>query len=178
MIRPLIQGALAGLAATAPMTAAMMLGHRRLPWHERYPLPPRQITMRVASAVGVRKYLDEDKKRGMTLVAHYGYGAAMGTLFGAMTGTASKDQPACNIGQGMAFGLGVWAAGYLGLLPALGIFRPATQHPTRRNLLMVGSHVVWGASLAQLYRTLQTTDPVDDRHKGDPSCHIGHTNQH
>jgi uncharacterized membrane protein YagU involved in acid resistance len=47
--------------------------------------------------------------------------------------------------SGAAFGLAVWAGSYLGLLPVLGILRPATEHPARRNALMIASHVVWGA---------------------------------
>ena len=44
----IVAGTLAGLTATAPMTAAMIAMHKALPAHERYPLPPRKVTMRVA----------------------------------------------------------------------------------------------------------------------------------
>ena len=40
----LATGAMAGFLATIPMTIAMELLHRRLPWTQRYPLPPREIT--------------------------------------------------------------------------------------------------------------------------------------
>jgi uncharacterized membrane protein YagU involved in acid resistance len=52
-----------------------------------------------------------------------------------------------NVVNGVAYGLGVWTASYLGLLPALGLLAPATEHPARRNALMIAAHVVWGASL-------------------------------
>ncbi|HLF75098.1 MAG TPA: hypothetical protein VI524_12170 [Anaerolineales bacterium] len=42
--RKLLDGALAGFTGTAPMTAAMLIGWRFLPAHEKYALPPRQIT--------------------------------------------------------------------------------------------------------------------------------------
>jgi len=35
----------------------------------------------------------------------------------------------------------------LGMLPALGILHPATEHPARRNALMIGAHIVWGTTL-------------------------------
>jgi hypothetical protein len=56
---------------------------------------------------------------------------------------------------GVALGLGVWTASYLGVLPALGILRPATEHPARRTALMIAAHVVWGSALGS---TLQALD--------------------
>jgi len=41
----------------------------------------------------------------------------------------------------------VWGGSYLGLLPSLGILRPATDHPAQRNALMIAAHLVWGATL-------------------------------
>ena len=49
----ILLGALAGLAATAPMTLAMKLMHEALPRHEQYPLPPRQVTEGMAEKSGV-----------------------------------------------------------------------------------------------------------------------------
>ena len=49
----MFDGALAGLVATAPMTAVMLLLHRLLPEHEQYPLEPLRITRRVAERVGL-----------------------------------------------------------------------------------------------------------------------------
>ena len=42
------------------------------------------------------------------------------------------------------------AAVAMGLLPAAGILKPATEHPARRNALMIASHLVWGAALGAL----------------------------
>jgi hypothetical protein len=46
-------GAFAGALATGPMTALMRVLHERLPEAEQYPLPPRLITMHLASRAGV-----------------------------------------------------------------------------------------------------------------------------
>ena len=48
---------------------------------------------------------------------------------------------------GACYGLAVWAGSYLGLLPALGVLKPATEHPVRRIALMIAAHLVWGAAL-------------------------------
>ena len=42
----------------------------------------------------------------------------------------------------------------MGWIPAAGILKPATEHPPRRNLLMVGVHLVWGAATAASLREL------------------------
>lgn len=142
-VRDLASGALAGFVATVPMTVAMWVMHRQLPWAERYPLPPRRITGKLAAKAGVRQHLDEPEERGLTLAAHFGYGTATGAIYGAI----ADEVPAPRIVSGVLYGLGVWAVSYLGVLPALGILRPATEHPAKRNALMIAAHVVWGASL-------------------------------
>jgi uncharacterized membrane protein YagU involved in acid resistance len=142
----IVAGTLAGLTATAPMTAAMIAMHKALPAHERYPLPPRKVTMRAARLVGLKKHLDEPDKTSAALAAHFGYGAAMGGIF-AMLAPRAPGRP---IPKGIAWGLIVWATSYLGLLPATGLHEAATRHPRERNLLMILAHVIWGGSLGLL----------------------------
>jgi uncharacterized membrane protein YagU involved in acid resistance len=139
----IVAGALAGFGATAPMTASMVAMHRMLPAHERYPLPPRKVTMRVARKAGVKKHLDEPQRKAATLVSHFGYGTAMGAIFAVL----APRTPGPPIARGIAWGLVVWSASYLGLLPAMDLHEPATRHPKGRNLLMILAHVVWGAAL-------------------------------
>ena len=142
----LLAGALAGLAATVPMTLAMEAMHRRLPHHERYALPPRKITMRAAGAARAGHRLDESERLGLTLAAHFGYGTAAGALYGPLANRVKGPAAV----KGMGYGLLVWAGSYLGLLPALGLLSPATDHPPRRNALMIAAHLVWGATLGLL----------------------------
>jgi len=138
----ILLGALAGLAATVPMSLAMKAMHEQLPEHEQYPLPPRAVTMEVAERAGVRGQLGEEERQAATWASHFGYGAACGALYGALA--AGRDVPP--LAAGVGFGLAVWAGSYLGWLPAAGIIRPATEHPPRRNALMIAAHVVWGAT--------------------------------
>jgi hypothetical protein len=137
-------GSVAGCAATAPMTLAMEVLHRRLPPAEQDPLPPRQVTVRAAEAVGVGAPAGDRRQKAATVVAHFGMGAAAGALFGAACGRRAGPL------TGAAFGLAVWAGNYLGLLPALGLLRPATEHPPRRTAVMIAAHLVWGAAAATL----------------------------
>ena len=144
----LLRGALAGLAATAPMTLAMVWMHRRLPEDEQYPLPPRQVTMNTAEAVGVVEEgeLEESEKTALTLAGHFAYGAAVGALYGPL----ARRVPLPPVVSGAAYGLAVWAVSYLGWLPAAGLLSPATEHPARRNALMIAAHLVWGSAAGAL----------------------------
>jgi uncharacterized membrane protein YagU involved in acid resistance len=144
-------GALAGLAATAPMTLAMKLMHEQLPREEQYPLPPRQVTEGVAEKAGVDRHLDEETREAATWVSHFAYGTACGALYGALSGEVIDERPLL---AGAGFGLAVWAGSYLGWLPAAGILSPATEHPARRNALMIAAHVVWGATTGVMLERL------------------------
>ena len=141
----LLIGGIAGFVGTLAMTSAMARGHRRLPPDERYPLTPREIIDSSAEQVGLA--LTNDAAKDATLAAHFLYGAACGALIAAANPKISEN-------KGAAAGVGVWLASYLGWIPGVGILRPATEHPVRRNLLMIGSHLVWGATTARAIREL------------------------
>jgi uncharacterized membrane protein YagU involved in acid resistance len=139
-------GAMAGLVATVPMTAVMLALHRRLPADEQYPLPPHEITAELADKAGLEEHVDEPGHDMATALAHFGYGGLTGGLYGTVADRF--EAPSAAVGAG--YGLLVWAGSYLGLLPALDILRPATEHPARRNALMITAHLVWGATLGVL----------------------------
>lgn len=142
----MITGALAGLAATAPMTLAMEALHRHLPTHEQYPLPPRLITEKVTEEAGIATKLNEVDHKRLTWIAHFSYGAAAGALYAPL----AKRMRLSPVTGGALYGLAVWAGSYMGLLPAAGILRPATEHPARRTALMIAAHMVWGATIGAL----------------------------
>jgi uncharacterized membrane protein YagU involved in acid resistance len=142
----LLAGAVAGFAATLPMTLAMLALHRRLPWHERYALPPRQITLRLAERFGLRRKMGEPARSGATLAAHFGYGALMGAAYAPL----AKGLPVPRAASGVGFGLAAWAGSYFGWLPAAGLLSPPTDHPGRRNALMIAAHLLWGAAAGLL----------------------------
>ncbi|RXT50444.1 hypothetical protein B6S44_22840 [Bosea sp. Tri-44] len=129
----ILLGAIAGFAATLPMTVAMRRLHRSLPVQERYPLPPREITEGLPNA--------NLPASSATLLYHFLYGGAAGALFAGLF-----RRP--GVAAGSAYGVSVWIASYLGWIPASGILRLATSHPSRRNALMLTVHLVWGACLA------------------------------
>ena len=94
-------GLIAGIVATGPMTAAMILWHRRLPLAQRYPLPPREITGKIAAEAGVRDELSESGESAATLFSHFGDGSAAGLLYAFLTGNVTLP----GVLKGILFGL-------------------------------------------------------------------------
>ena len=139
----LLKGALSGFVATLPMTIFMLSTQRLLPKRQQYELPPETITKELAHRAHIRRRLNKQLILGATTVSHFGYGAVMGAAYGPL----QKRVPLPTILQGVLFGLLVWAASYLGLLPLLGISASGDREPLRRNLMMIAAHVVWGASM-------------------------------
>lgn len=142
-MRSNIAGILAGLIATAPMTAFMEYAHHQLPLTERQALPPRTITLRVVDALHIKGYLDQKRRKALTVASHFAFGAAAGSLFGPIARTLKGS----NTAKGAAYGVAVWAVNYLGILPAFGLTKSAANESPRRTALMVGAHVVWGVAL-------------------------------
>ena len=141
----------AGALATLPMSAVMALGVRLLPRDEQYTLPPREIADEVRRKTDIAYPISEPRARLAALAAHFGYGAAAGTLLAAI-----PDERATDLARtGAAYGFAVWAGSYLGLLPALNLLSPATEHPPGRTAVMITSHLVWGAATGLIVQRLR-----------------------
>jgi putative membrane protein len=150
--RSVVQGGIAGFVATIPMTVVMLGIHRLLPRHERYALPPEQITHEVLTAIKGRFSTGKDERKALTLPLHFGFGAAAGAVYGVLAALLPlRREP---VASGVVFGWLVWLTAYLGLLPAFDILPPATEHPTRRNIMMIVAHTVWGGGTGWLTKRL------------------------
>lgn len=142
-------GALAGLIASIPM-GLVMIGLNRLIMVQ--PEPPKQITQRVARRLGIG-----NKVRGgrtwdaATWAAHLGYGAGTASLYPLIT----RWLPLPNLLRGIVFAMGIWAASYMGWLPAANILPPANKQPARRNVVMILSHILWGSLTGVLTRAFE-----------------------
>ena len=137
-----IKDAVAGCAATAPMTVFMLFTQRFLPHGQRYELPPEIIIQDLARRAHLHWRLSKRQILLATLVSHLGYGAAMGLFYRPI----ERSMLGPSLVKGSGFGLLVWAASYLGLLPAMGLVESAYREPGRRNLMMIAAHLVWGSA--------------------------------
>jgi uncharacterized membrane protein YagU involved in acid resistance len=107
-------------------------------------LPPKEITAHVQS-------MTDTETDGLAfslswLSAHLGFGAAVGALFPWLR----QAYPGPPEVAGALFGVSVWFQAYVGLLPELGLFPPATEDTTSRQAVMVTAHMVYGATLGRL----------------------------
>lgn len=146
MVGRMLAGAAAGTLATIPMTAYWEYAHQRLAGEPPRPLPPREIVEALAVKAGISRRLSERDAQNLALAGHLCYGAATGSLFGALT----PRRRGARVVAGVLFGMGVWTASYLGWLPAAGVRQPVTYDPAARTGLMIGGHLVWGAALGLL----------------------------
>ena len=154
------RAAAAGALATLPMTAVMAVGLRFLPRSEQYALPPREVTDEVRRRTKIAYPVSERLARLAALAAHFGYGAAAGSLFAAFPGR--RETPIAQ--RGAVYGFAVWAGSYLGLLPALNLLSPATAHPRGRTALMITSHLVWGAATGFIYQATAVAPVQNSSH--------------
>ena len=85
-------------------------------------------------------------------LAHLAIGAYLSVL---LFGLVAPRNTSNTVAAGAGFGLLVWAASYLGLLPALDLHPPAHRESTRRNLMMIAAHLAWGTTLGAGAAALQ-----------------------
>jgi hypothetical protein len=127
-VNKMLRGGAAGLSATGAMSGVLGIADKIGIMDQQ---PPRRIVA-----------------NGLAVAAHLGYGMAAGVAFSCLPERLVRSVPA-----GTAYGALVYAAGYEGWLPALGILPPAHRDQHRgRVATMLFSHLVYGASLAYAYR--------------------------
>ena len=149
------RGAIAGFIATFPMTFVLEYFQQRLPFWQRYNLPPGQITQKLVEHKLLRRSVNTPQHRFLTFIMHFGYGASLGTVYEVLFTSKSKHLALGEIlERGIIVGAVVWAGNYLGLLPGLNILPSATKTPARRNLLMFGGHLVWSSVLVMVSNVL------------------------
>jgi uncharacterized membrane protein YagU involved in acid resistance len=132
---------LAGAIATVPMTVVIGIG-RGLGLFRS--IPPRQITAEAADEVGLDEVTTSPAFGPVWLGLHVAFGAVSGVGYALVR----PFLPAQPVPGGMMYGLGLWAANYLGIMPALGLFPPPAQAGPRRTLVMIVAHLVYGVTLA------------------------------
>lgn len=140
----------AGCGATLPMTLFLLGIQRILPGWQRYALPPEEVTKELAQRIHIQRYMDKKRLLASSIVFHFGYGTAMGGLYGLLMGQMRLP----SFLKGTAFGLTIWAASYLGWMPLAHISVAAPKEPLPRNLMMITAHIIWGSATGVLAKWL------------------------
>jgi hypothetical protein len=148
VVAPLLVGATAGALSTVAMSG-VMLGAKRAGLTGE--LPPERITRRAIDAVSAEPP-DDHKEDAIAAVAHLGFGAFAGAVFGVLTTRSGSvsGSPAIASFTGMMYATGIWLVSYQGWVPALGILPPASSDRRGRVLTMLAAHWVYGATLGLL----------------------------
>ncbi|CAN5827647.1 hypothetical protein BH24CHL6_BH24CHL6_00470 [soil metagenome] len=159
----MIRGTVAGLLATVPMSAFMLLAHR-LGWLNEQ--APEEITARSLERV-------TDHRPGglaldlLTALAHLAFGALSGVVYALSLGRLSA-RPVPGVVTGALYGASVWLGSYWGVLPRLGLMPPPPRDERRRPLVMLVAHWIYGAALGLLLPALKRAQPVGQRHAARP----------
>lgn len=151
-MKSLARGALAGPVGTTLMTASM------LPLKKASmspgPVPPRQITERLLNKLGIRDYLSPPAFEASWMALHLGYGIVSGVAYAFVQKAIGGERPFL---AGAAFGMVLWAAGYCGWLPLMGLYPPPTRLSKRKVAAeLIGTHLVYGVSTAQAHRAFRS----------------------
>lgn len=141
----LLLGARAGLVATAAMSL-LMLAARAAGLTGR--LPPARLADEVTEELPPAGQPTREQRNALAAMLHFGFGAALGGLFGLATSGLRRIGASTALGVG--FGTAVYAISYLGWMPALNILPPATEDRPGRSITMLLGHWLFGGVLGAL----------------------------
>jgi hypothetical protein len=153
----LLRGALAGAAATAPMSA-VMVGAKRFGLMGG--MPPEKITARVLRRRGIRP--SEEQQDALATAFHFGFGTGAGAIFGLI----APSRLVARLPLGMAYGAAIWGVSYMGWVPAFGIMPAADRDRRDRQVVMLAGHLVYGTALALMVGRRARGDSTDPEGRG------------
>lgn len=111
-------------------------------------------TVRAAEVVSQRVLgheLTEQEKDYAGPAMHYGFGAAVGTVYG----TLAETFPPVTAAGGTLYGTAVWGMADEVVVPATGLSSPPTQHPPSMHLYALAAHLVYGATVEAVRRVVR-----------------------
>lgn len=146
-------GAIAGFAGTFLMQGMMKTTGRLLPDAAaplngdagEYMVGLAETALPSSTVAAVPSPLEQALAKSL----HLGYGMTSGALYAAL-----RPRPRNAPLEGAALGLCVWAAGYLGWLPAAQLMPPLSQQTAKQVLVPLAEHVLFGMSVATVYEGL------------------------
>ena len=133
-------GAVAGVAATFVMQGMMTASGKLIPGSR----PP--IKQDPGEFMAGKVPLPEAVRPWAAKSLQLGYGMTPGVLYGALR--ARHRSP---VFDGALLGIGVWAVGYLGWLPATDLMPPITEHEPKQIVVPLVQHALFGVAVAAAY---------------------------
>ncbi len=149
MLKRLLLGAIAGAVATVPQSGVVW-GFRKLGIYHSKPAPE-AIAEATTRPLAEPHLLPDPVMAVLKTGQLFSFGASVGAVFSLL---AVVIRPTAL--TGLLMGLGVWKAGYDGVIPAMGILPPPDQDETGRAVTMVVAHVAYGVALGTILGWLTT----------------------
>ena len=109
-----------------------------------------KLANKIAQTV-LHRELNPKEKEIAGPVVHYGFGATVGALYGALT----EAVPATHEGVGLPFGTAVWAVADEAAVPLLGLSKSPQEYPVSSHVSALAAHLVYGATTELVRRTLR-----------------------
>jgi hypothetical protein len=144
----IIYGAIAGVNGAACMSV-LRLAARQAGLIDK--MPPQVVQEWLARRAGVEPPGGKVGHHVADHVVHLAISGTAGALYGALASRTGRASYA----SGVLYGIAVWAVGFAGLIPLLGIARSAAAAETRENVLNISAHAVYGAVLALMTQEMQ-----------------------
>jgi hypothetical protein len=148
-VRAAALGAGLALVATTAMSAVMLLAQRAGLMGE---MPPHRIANETVDRAPTDADPGPRTRATLGWVAHYGFGALAGAVYGVLRAHVRTPGPGTLHGAGYAFG--VWAVSYLGWVPALRLLPHATHDRPGRQASMILAHLVFGGLLGSMFERM------------------------
>lgn len=145
-IKRLALGAAAGVAGTFVMQGLLESGKKLIP--EGTPpmkMDPGEFMVRKAKAV---LPLPPALEGAAVNALRLGYGTTAGLIWALLPHSRWR------VAEGAALGLAVWAAGYLGWLPAAKLLPPINEQTPKQIAVPVIEHALFGVAVAKAFEAM------------------------
>jgi len=141
IIKQLALGAAAGVAGTIVLQGLLEQGKKHIP-EGTPPIkqdPAEFMLGKAKKIVPMPEKLEKPAMKSLQL----GYGMTAGLLYGLLPHSRWRTL------EGVALGVGVWAAGYLGWLPATKLMPPITEQTPKQIAVPLIEHALFGVAVAK-----------------------------
>ncbi len=153
-LKQLALGAIAGLVGTLALQVLRLANQKWLP--DTMP-PIRQDpgafmieTVKASLPAHTRPHLPQAVEAGAAQTLALGYGLTFGALYATL-----RPQGGGPFLDGITLGLGTWAVGYAGWLPASGLMPPLWEQRPPQTMMPAVQHVLYGVATVTAYNWLQ-----------------------
>jgi putative membrane protein len=121
-------------------------------WQERSEgINATEIAAQHVATRTIERRLTRDELSVAAPLVHYGFGAAMGALYGGVAAVT----PAVRACAGTGYGTAVWVGADEIAMPLLGLADPEADRPVEMHAQAFAAHLVYGLTLELVWRALR-----------------------